>query len=118
MTPLNAVFTKVFTTIKRKDFVPYPPPMVSTLHIHTSKKICLFHKVKGYDTYDCFIINKEYKRLIVKELSKAIWQRHVCMERDRERLNQLVQALPEINVILGCTSVGEILLMTRESMEN
>jgi hypothetical protein len=40
------------------------------------------------------------------------------MERDRERLNQLVQALPEINVILGCTSVGEILLMTRESMEN
>lgn len=59
MTPLNATFIEVFSTIKGKNFIQYPPPIMSPSYTRAFKKFCLFHKDKRYDIEDCFILKKK-----------------------------------------------------------
>jgi hypothetical protein len=65
ITSLNVTLSKVLIAIQDKDFVWYPPPMNHHL-THTSKKYCLFHKDKGHDMKDCYVLKKEIKILITK----------------------------------------------------
>jgi len=40
--------------------------MRSPISTYTSKKYYLFHRDKGHDIEECYILKKEIKRLIVK----------------------------------------------------
>jgi len=46
--------------------VRYPSPMKSPLNTRTSKKYYLFHKDKGHEIKDYYVLKKEIERLIVK----------------------------------------------------
>jgi hypothetical protein len=50
------------------------------LHTCTSKKFCFFHKDKGHDTKDCFMLKKEIERLIAKGYLKQLVKGHAHME--------------------------------------
>jgi hypothetical protein len=66
VSPLNASFMEVLASIQGKEFVRYPLLMKLPPNTHTSKKYCFFHKDKGHDIKDCYVLKKEIKRLIAK----------------------------------------------------
>jgi hypothetical protein len=76
-TLLNATLTKVFTSIKGKDSVRYPHALKMPPHPHSSKIFYLFHKNKGHDIEDCFMLKKEIERLIFKSYLKQFVKEHV-----------------------------------------
>jgi hypothetical protein len=62
--PLNTTLIEVLAIIQGKEFVRYPSPLKPSSNTLTSKKYCLFHKDRGYDTKDCYVLKKEIEMLI------------------------------------------------------
>ena len=57
--------------------------MMLPLHTCTSKNFCFFHKDKGHDTKDYFMLKKEIERLTAKGYLKQLVKGHAHMEQDR-----------------------------------
>jgi len=64
--PLNVSLTEVLASIQGKEFVKYPLLIKFPPNTRTSKKYCFFHKDKGHDINDCYVLKKEIQRLIAK----------------------------------------------------
>jgi hypothetical protein len=72
----------------------------------SSKKYCLFHKYKGYDTEYYYVLKKKIERLIAKCYLHWFLKKDFCPGQNMEEPSQSVMTLPENNVILGGTYAG------------
>lgn len=65
----------------------------------------MFYQDKGYETKECCLLRKEIKRLIAKDYLHQFLMKDSRLEPSREEPSQFIEALPEIYMIFGGTSV-------------
>jgi hypothetical protein len=79
--------------------------MKSLPNTRTSNKNCLFHKDKGHNTKECYALKNKIERLIIKGYLHQFLKKDSHSKPKRKVLSQSMIALPEMNMILGGTSM-------------
>jgi hypothetical protein len=106
-TPLNTTFIEALIVIHGKEFICYPSPIKSPPNTHISKKYCMLHEDKGYDIEDYYVLNNKMERLIAKGYIRQFLKKDSYFKQSREEHDRSTLELPEINVILGGTFIGD-----------
>lgn len=106
-TPLNTTFIEALIVIHGKEFICYLSPIKSPPNTHISKKYCMLHEDKRYDIEDYYVLNNKMERLIAKGYIRQFLKKDSYLKQSREEHDRSTLELPEINVILGGTFIGD-----------